>query len=78
MCVKVLEDRLKKNYSDLNPNADFSSFRLSFQSKKGHSSRIEFFLEYNDYENIWVKKNLISKEVSSTLVHPEKGYCYKS
>jgi hypothetical protein len=25
-----------------------------------------------------VKKNLISKEVSSTLVHPEKGYCYKS
>jgi hypothetical protein len=52
MCVKVLEDRLKKNYSDLNPNADFSSFRLSFQSKKGHSSRIEFFLEYNDYENI--------------------------
>jgi hypothetical protein len=51
---------------------------LSLYGKKGHSSKTELSLKYNDYENISMENNLISEGVSSTLVHPEKVHRYKS
>jgi hypothetical protein len=46
--------------------------------KKGTALELNSFSNIMIYENISAKKNLISKGLSSTLVHPEKWYCYIS